>query len=351
MKAVKDLLQDHRQLENSQHLVIGDLRHIASSARGVTLEETTAVIPSWPGSECGKRRSAQLRSAQPTPVAKRESNIYQRIADGTHLPIEYRFNLLSRPVSEHHVVELVVVVDDGGSCGLWHSRCEPRNHAVHLRFLFDLRPAPALAPAAHLPFQEAFRLSQRNQAGGDNVDGMQAGKAIDESLTDDLRMISNRLNLGWDSFAQNASTASLHQVEDRPDDGHVLTQVIYIRSFGKMRMYGLQHMKFARHVVSFGRDRTKRTASQHKLFVAALQQVGEIRMSSGELLDRNRVCDALNFPAQILAQDCRIQFFALADSGSIGMGRSGNHASFTTILPILAPCSMSRNACGAFSRP
>ena len=65
-------------------------------------------------------------------------------------------------------------------------------------------------------------------------------------------------------------------------------------------MHGLEHAGFADHVVRFGSDRSQRRAPQHVLSSVDAQQVSEIRMAAGKLLDVNAVIDSFDLAAQMI---------------------------------------------------
>ena len=55
-------------------------------------------------------------------------------------------------------------------------------------------------------------------------------------------------------------------------------------------MHSFKNAIFARHVVCPGRHRPKRRTAHHELLIAEAQQVSQIRVATGKLLDGHREC-------------------------------------------------------------
>jgi len=85
-------------------------------------------------------------------------------------------------------------------------------------------------------------------------------------------------------------------------------------------MHGLQHAALARHVVRARRDRSERRTPQHELDGAEAQQIRQIRMTAGELLDphRRRVRDHRQMRAQILLDRRPVELLARAHRLGVG---------------------------------
>src|SRR4029077_13768956 len=115
-EAVVNLLQNHRQLEDAKYFVVTDLREVASSSLRITLNELVSRVPTGLRCKRGHSASAQLRRLNPSPVTQRQTQIGQWIANRRHLPIEHRVNLnaLGRVSAEHNVIQLVIVMHQGG---------------------------------------------------------------------------------------------------------------------------------------------------------------------------------------------------------------------------------------------
>src|SRR5260370_22821718 len=96
------------------------------------------------------------------PVSEQNSQIYQWVADGAHLPVEHCDEAPDIERVQHHVVEFEVAVEQRRSRRVrWQAVHQPRRELAHRRLLAGLRSLPALAPTAHLPFDEAYRLAER----------------------------------------------------------------------------------------------------------------------------------------------------------------------------------------------
>src|ERR1700676_1320968 len=142
-----DLLQHHRQLEEREHFVIVDEREIAPGFFSVAAEKLIAREPAWLQSDRRLRPSwiTGLR-----PVAENEPEIYKRIPDSRHLPVEHGLNLARIARVQHEVVQLEIIVNQRRSGRNGQTIGEPLDEPVHPKDLLGFRAFPALEPTAHL---------------------------------------------------------------------------------------------------------------------------------------------------------------------------------------------------------
>ena len=173
-EAVVNLLQNHCQLEDAKYFVVTDLREVASGSLRITLNELISRVPTGLRCERGHSASAQLRRLNPSPVTQRQAQIGQWIANRRHLPIEHRLDALGRVFAEHNVIQLVIVMHQGRRGRRRSVIDEPSNHAIHLRHVIRCGPFPTISPTLHLAFKKSFRLTEGNQTGPGNIDGVQA---------------------------------------------------------------------------------------------------------------------------------------------------------------------------------
>src|ERR1700746_1936563 len=95
-EAIIDLLQNHRELKDTQHFVIANMREIAAGLFGIAIDELITSVPTRLGGEGPERLRCEFRRCRPSPVAKRQSKIRKRIAGCAHFPVEHRLDALSR---------------------------------------------------------------------------------------------------------------------------------------------------------------------------------------------------------------------------------------------------------------
>ncbi len=107
-----DLLDHSETLKESEDVVEQDVIQAASGASGIGLDKLL------PSEHARKMRGAKAqavgcgRIASFHPVAKRGSQVHERIADGAHFPVEQSEHASWVLLIENQVVELEVVVDE-----------------------------------------------------------------------------------------------------------------------------------------------------------------------------------------------------------------------------------------------
>src|SRR5215471_12250503 len=217
-----NLLQHDRKLEERENFVIVDQRKIAPGFFSV---ETEKLIAREPAGLRRDRRLGSTRIARLRPIAQDESQIHQRIADGRHLPIEYRLDPPRVARVEHDVIQLEVVMDERRRRRNGQLIGEPLDDPLHQRDLFGFRTLPPLEPTAHLTLQKTIWLSKRDQSMLFDIDGVQLDQAVDESLAHSRRIIRKSRKLRWNAIADHDAAPSLHDEENRSDDRGVLAKM------------------------------------------------------------------------------------------------------------------------------
>src|ERR1700689_404522 len=118
-EAAVNLLQDHHQPEQTEHLVEIEAIDAPTAAFAVVGHHLAA------GQHAGHVRWLTTQRVERGvvvglyPVGHRAAEIHHRIAERAHLPIEHTDDVERVRGVEHHVVESVIVVDhaDGGLAG------------------------------------------------------------------------------------------------------------------------------------------------------------------------------------------------------------------------------------------
>ncbi len=151
-----------------------------------------------------------------------------------------------------------------------------------------------------------------------DIDGVHLNQAVGEGLADAMRVIFVRGDLGWNAVAQNDAVSTLHQIKRRADDGRVFAQEINFGRGRKVRVDRFEDMKFANHVVRFGSNGAQRSPAQDIFARADVEEVGQVRVTAGELLDFDAGVDAGEFSAQKSGQGTEVQFFAVSHGGGVG---------------------------------
>ena len=85
--------------------------------------------------------------ARLAPIAEHQTEVDQRIADGSHLPIEHGFDAAGIRLVEHHIVELEIVVDQGGRGRFRQVLAQPAQQMIHVGDLFGLGALPNARPS------------------------------------------------------------------------------------------------------------------------------------------------------------------------------------------------------------
>ena len=147
---------------------------------------------------------------------------------------------------------------------------------------------------------------------------MQAHQAIDECLADQALIIRNRGQLGRHRIANNNPAPPLHQEKSAADHRGIFAKQKHPRRFRKVRMDGVQHAVFARHVVCFRRHRPKRRTSQNIFAVIRSNQIYKVGMAIRKLLHFDAGRASGQVPMQIIRQRRAIQFFTGTNGRGIG---------------------------------
>ena len=258
----------------------GQMAEVASGAKGVAFDE---LITSEP---IGGRGAKQAVGAADLPIGERHAEVDERVADGAHFPIEDGLDA-GGVEGEEEIIELVVVVDDGGRALGRKRRLEVGNDFVEFGEGFGAGLLPAASPAVDLAGEEAGGLAKVEEAGRGEVDGVKFDEGVDEGFAEGPRGGGD-----FGGVAVEASEAALHQVEGDADDGWVLTAV---EDAGGGREDGSesgQDAILAGHVMGFGRQRTERGPAEDAFAAGCAKEVGEVRVAAGELPDFERTIEA-----------------------------------------------------------
>ena len=93
---------------------------------------------------------------------------------------------------------------------------------------------------------------------------------------------------GWLFAADHDAAAALHHVKHGADDAGIVAEEM---RRGSEREYGIERVEpamLARHVVRRGWNRAEGRPPQHQFAGAEANQIGQVRVSAGELLDFHR---------------------------------------------------------------
>src|SRR5205085_1619609 len=102
--------------KDAEHFIPTNGGAIAPGLLRVLSDEFVARVPSVSLIE-GVADSFAGGGAAHRPVTESQPNIGERIADSRHFPIEYSFDAIEGGCIEHDVVELEVIVNEGGLAG------------------------------------------------------------------------------------------------------------------------------------------------------------------------------------------------------------------------------------------
>ena len=273
-----------------------------------------------------------VQHPHPRPIAHCQPQIGQRISQSRHLPVEHGLHAIPRRM-HHYVVQLIVVVHQGGLARSGHPIGKPADHAIHLCKFFRLRVLPPLRPTPHLPFQKSLGLPQCAQILSRNVDCVQPHQAIDERFAHQPRIIRNRAEIRRHGFSYDNPPPPLHQKERASNHRGILAQQEDSRRFRKMGMNRIENAILARHVMRFRRHRTQRRTSQYKLLPAGPYEINKIRMAVRKLLHfHHRTSAAQPFP-QVIGERCGVQTLAWPNRGSVAAYiQSVTHAVIAIII-------------------
>src|SRR5437868_6424049 len=118
----------------------------------------------------------------------------------------------------------------------------------------------------------------------------------------------NGRDRSWDFLAEDDAVAALHDEKRGAEDGGVLADD---EGFGRLRvvrMGGAEHVVFAHHVVRLGGYRSERGATEDVLAVAGAEEVSEIGVPVGELLD-GEIAGGVQPAAEEIAEGIERDFF------------------------------------------
>ncbi len=333
MEAVVDLLGDHGQPEEAEHLVEAPLlrRHGQPAALGVRRHHLGA------GEHPGQVRGLSPQLAEHRvvvgldPVGQRAAEVHQRVAEGGHLPVEDAADPQRVVVVEHDVVEPEVVVDHAGRHVVGLVLVEPGHHGLEVADVVGAGPAVALAPAGHLPADVARALAEVGQPGRLDVDGVQLDEHVEEAAAQrsgvDLAQRHPRRQVG----PQDRARQLLHDVEVRPDHGVVLAEGDHRRHVAEHRRQPGLDGELAAHVVGAARLGPARRAAQDQLARGVGELEGQVGRAAGELAYVGGAVEAVGVVG-VLAQpgghrgDVEGVLVADGARGVVGVGRRGHRS-------------------------
>ncbi len=114
---------------------------------------------------------------------------------------------------------------------------------------------------------------------------MQPHQAIDECFAHQSRIIGNRGQLTRYRIANDDAVPTLHQEKGAADHRWIFAQQKHLGRFRKVRMDGMQHAVFARHVMRFGRHGPERRTSQNIFTASGSNQIYKVGVAMGKLFD------------------------------------------------------------------
>ena len=153
---------------------------------------------------------------------------------------------------------------------------------------------------------------------------MEFGETVDDHLGE---LPVGALILAAAEFRGNRATdhdaaTPLHHEEGGADHVHVVAVEIGARSQGKSLPQHREGAVLPMHVVGAGRHRPQRRPPEHvldaALSFAVLEQVGEIGVAPGELLDAQRKLSTLELVTQIGVQGRLVEALVGANRNQLG---------------------------------
>src|SRR5262249_25599416 len=126
-----------------------------------------------------------------------------------------------------------------------------------------------------------------DQPAGINIDGVQLRQRVDHCFAYAPAQSQVLAYLGWSVASDDQPTPALHQVKGRANDACILAQEVWPGGKVKYRVYRREQPVLAGHVVCCRSNRSERRPAEDKFVRSVPNQVGEIGMASGELLDFN----------------------------------------------------------------
>jgi hypothetical protein len=160
------------------------------------------------------------------PVAKEQAEVYQRVADGAHLPVENRHYARWGLTVEHHIVEFEVIVDYGGRRRLGDPIEQPLDNAFQFRDLAGFRAFPPSGPSSNLPFDKPGRLADLVDAAGMDVDVVESRQGVDHRFAHSTPHRETIAQLRRNLAPDDQPSPAFHQVEGPSDDARVLAHEI-----------------------------------------------------------------------------------------------------------------------------
>lgn len=297
--AVVNLLENHGEFRDPEGFVPRQRRNIAAGLPGVFGDEFIARVPAGTGRDGFEARAGDERAA---PVAERQADVAERIADGGHFPIKHSFDAIGRVFVEHDVVELEIVVDQRRCAGRGNGFRKPCHDAIHFGARLGAGAIPSISPAVDLALDESFGFAERSEAVLFDIDRMHLDYAVDECPADARGAIFVARDFGRNAGAENDAPAALHQKEWRADDVRVFADQVDFGRGREVRMNGLQDLRFAHHIVSFGGNGTERGSAENVFAARDDKVVGEVGVAAGELFDLDAALDAVNFSLEIFGE-------------------------------------------------
>jgi hypothetical protein len=152
---------------------------------------------------------------------------------------------------------------------------------------------------------------------------VQISERVDDLFAHRPAQVGPALELGRFVGANDAAAPAFHHVERRAGDARVVAQQIRTWSKREDRVQRCEPAALTRHVVRARGNGPERRTAQHEIEVAEADQIREIRVSAGKLLDgyrraRVEAGDAIGqFLAKIRAESIPIELFARAHRGRV----------------------------------
>ena len=282
-----DLLRDHRQTEQPEHLVEAPLLlgHVDPRQPRVPLHHLPA--REHAGSVGGLATEGLEHRAVVVlhPVGQRTTQIHERVADGGHLPVQDTDHVRHVVRVQHQIVEAEVVVDEAVPRVLGLVGRQPRDHRPEIRHIGGAGAPVAGRPALDLATHIALTAVEIGEPGGGDVHRVQLHQRVDGRLGQPPGGDAVQAQLARQVLAQDPADHPLHHIELGADHRAVVAESDHARHQRVHRPQRRLHPVFAAHVVGATGLGAGGRATQHQVRAGVSQQVGEVRGAARVLTD------------------------------------------------------------------
>ena len=249
--AMVDLLRDHRETEQAEHLVeapllLGDLdpRAPRVALHHLPSREHAGRVGGLATESLVHRAVVVLH-----PVGQRAGQVHERVADGRHLPVQNPHDAGDVLGVQHQIVEPEIVVDQAVPHVLRLVGLEPLHHRGEIGHVRGAGPPVPGRPALDLAAHVALTAVEIGEPGGVDVHRVQVHQRVDRRLGQSPRGDAIHAQFPRQVLAQDRAAHPLHHVELGADDRQVVAEPHHPRD---ERVHGPQrrlHSVLAAHVV------------------------------------------------------------------------------------------------------